>query len=325
MKTKRPKIVFMGTPEFAVASLKAMHESGIEIGAVVTAPDKPAGRGKKLTSPAVKNYAEANLPCPVFQPEKLKDPAFIEELKAIEADIFVVVAFRMLPEAVWGIPPLGTINLHASLLPNYRGAAPINWAIINGEKESGVTTFVINHEIDTGRILLQEKVAIHSDDDAGDLHDRLMDTGSELLVRTVKAMYNGEIESVDQEQLTSTVTGLKSAPKIFREDCRIDWNRDAVAIFNLIRGLSPFPAAFSMLDCNGEEEQPVKIFKVKPYADGPDLLPGSIRSDHQSYIRVGTGNGTIEILELQAPGKKRMAVPEFLRGYKSDLNNARFN
>lgn len=256
------RIVFMGTPEFAVAPLAALVEAGIDVAAIVTAPDKPAGRGKKLTSPAVKQYADANLSCPVLQPEKLREPDFVDQLRGFKADIFVVVAFRMLPEVVWSIPSLGTINLHASLLPQYRGAAPINWAIINGEKETGLTTFIIDHEIDKGNVLLLEKVEIEASDNAGTLHDKLMETGAWLLVKTVTELAAGSLEPVEQTAFHVPEEQLKKAPKIFREDCRIHWERPALEIHNLVRGLSPYPGAFSEFADEDGESFTVKIFET---------------------------------------------------------------
>ena len=250
------RIVFMGTPEFAVASLEALLASGSEIVGVVTAPDKPAGRGKKLTESAVKKYA-AGRGLRVLQPTKLKDEAFLAELKSLGADLQVVVAFRMLPEVVWNMPPKGTINLHASLLPQYRGAAPINWVLINGEAESGVTTFFLKHEIDTGDILFTEKITLTGVETAGELHDRLKDKGAGLLVKTVKAIESGRYTELPQSQLAEGVE-LKSAPKLFKEDGEIDWNQSAEKIYNLIRGLSPVPGAYTTL-----QEKTLKVFRAE--------------------------------------------------------------
>ncbi|WDF56872.1 methionyl-tRNA formyltransferase [Mucilaginibacter sp. KACC 22063] len=303
------RIVFMGTPEFAVASLEALIDAGCEVVGVVTAPDKPAGRGQVLSESAVKKFAVANH-IKVLQPEKLKDPAFIESLRALRADLQVVVAFRMLPEVVWNMPPLGTINLHASLLPQYRGAAPINWAVINGEKESGVTTFLLKHEIDTGNVLFTEKVTIPEDFTAGDLHDKLMNKGAGLLVKTVKAVESGKYTEQPQAQLAEGVS-LKHAPKIFKDDCRIDWNNQVEQIYNRIRGLSPYPTAFTTL--NGKT---LKIFKAEKESGEVNDAPGSYSTDGKTYLKFAGTDGYVSLTDLQLEGKKRMGVEEFLRGYK---------
>ena len=311
------RIVFMGTPEFAVASLDALVKAGYTIIAVVTAPDKPAGRGMKLTESAVKKYAlEQGLR--ILQPVKLKDPLFVDELRSLKADMQIVVAFRMLPEMVWNMPPMGTINVHGSLLPQYRGAAPINWAVINGEKETGVTTFKLQQEIDTGNILLQQSFAIGEDETAGELHDRMKETGAKLLVQTIDDLVNGTIEEKAQQHSALT-TGhlplhtrpLKHAPKIFTETCRIDWNKPVEEIHNLIRGLSPFPAAFTLLD-----GKTLKIFRAKKNTTAPLIPPGKYESDGKQFFRYAGKDGYIEIQELQLEGKKRMPVEAFLRGYK---------
>ena len=302
------KIVFMGTPDFAVASLSALLEAGFEIGGVITAPDKPAGRGQKISEPAVKKFAiEKGLK--VLQPVRLKDPEFLDELRSINADLQVVVAFRMLPELVWNMPPKGTINLHASLLPQYRGAAPINWAIINGEKESGVSTFFLKQEIDTGDILFTEKVTIGEQDTAGDLHDKLMNIGSKLLVKTVKAIESGEYKEIPQDNIGPGE--LKTAPKIFRENCQINWDKSTSQVFNLIRGLSPYPAAFSTL-----QGKTLKIYKAIPEPAVHQQKPGSFLTDHKTYLKFACTDGWISILELQLEGKKRMMIEEFLRGIR---------
>ncbi|HRN57628.1 MAG TPA: methionyl-tRNA formyltransferase, partial [Agriterribacter sp.] len=267
------RIVFMGTPEFAVASLDALVKAGYHIVAVITAPDKPAGRGMKLTESAVKKYAlEQGLM--ILQPVKLKDPLFVDTLRSLKADMQVVVAFRMLPEVVWDMPPMGTINVHGSLLPQYRGAAPVNWAVINGEKETGVTTFKLQHEIDTGNILLQQSVAIGDDETAGELHDRMKESGAKLLVRTIDGLINGTIEEKEQHHPPLTAFPLKQAPKIFTETCRINWNKPVNEIYNLIRGLSPFPGAFTLLG-----GKTVKLFRVKKNITPPFILPGSYESN----------------------------------------------
>lgn len=303
------RLVFMGTPEFAVTSLDALHTAGCTIVGVITAPDKPAGRGMQLQQSAVKKYAvEKGLH--VLQPEKLKNPAFLEELKALQADLFIVVAFRMLPEAVWNMPPMGTINLHGSLLPNYRGAAPINWAVINGEKETGVTTFRLKHEIDTGNILLREAFPIGENDTAGEVHDKMMHIGAQLLLKTVKGLAEHSIEEQPQDAIDPST--LKHAPKIFTETCRIDWNKPTNEIYNLIRGLSPYPAAFTML--NGKM---LKIYRAEKETATPSKAAGEFVTDGKQYLKFATADGHISITELQMEGKKKMKVEEFLRGWRS--------
>lgn len=309
-KTTFPRIVFMGTPEFAVASLDALVKAGYNIVGVVTAPDKPAGRGMKLSGSAVKQYAQEH-GLHLLQPEKLKNTAFIEELKLLHADLQVVVAFRMLPEIVWNMPPLGTINVHGSLLPQYRGAAPINWAVINGEPETGVTTFKLQHEIDTGNILLQERLEIAENETAGEVHDRMKETGAALLVKTVDGIINGTIHEIPQESIETA--RLKHAPKIFTENCRIDWLQTTGHIHNLIRGLSPFPGAFTTFD-----NKILKIFRSRKIAEAA-VVPGSIHSDGKTFLRFAATDGWIDILELQLEGKKRMLTTDFLRGYKIPL------
>ena len=300
------RIVFMGTPEFAVASLDALVNAGGNIVGVITAPDKPAGRGMKLTQSAVKQYAAAH-DLNTLQPEKLKNPAFLEELRALRADIQVVVAFRMLPELVWNMPPMGTINLHGSLLPQYRGAAPINWAVINGEKETGVTTFKLQHEIDTGNILLQERFPIGDDETAGEVHDRMKEIGARLLVTTIKGLADGTLKEMPQEVNPS----LKHAPKIFTETCKIDWTRPVDDIYNLIRGLSPYPAAFTQL-----QNKTLKIYGAGKEYTPPTVEPGQWLTDHKAWLKYAAANGYIRVTELQLEGKKKMTVEEFLRGYR---------
>lgn len=296
----------MGTPDFAVASLNALIEAGFDVVGVVTAADKPAGRGQKLSESAVKRYAiEKGLH--ILQPLKLKDPQFIAELQALRADLQVVVAFRMLPEVVWNMPPKGTINLHASLLPQYRGAAPINHAIINGEKESGATTFFLKHEIDTGDVIYAEKVTIKDDDTAGDLHDKLMEVGAGLLVKTVKAIEDGSYE--EQPQIQSDE--LQHAPKIFKEFCLIDWNQPVKKVYNLIRGLSPYPTAFTTL--NGKT---LKIFKAEPEETAPGIAPGEFLTDGKTFLKFAAKDGFIKLRDIQYEGKKRMGIEEFLRGIR---------
>lgn len=301
------RIIFMGTPEFAVASLDKLLKVGCNIVGVVTAPDKPAGRGMQLQQSAVKKYGVEN-GLKVLQPEKLKAPDFLAELKALNADLQVVVAFRMLPEVVWNMPPMGTINLHGSLLPQYRGAAPINWAIINGEKETGVTTFKLKHEIDTGNILMKETISIADDETAGELHDKMKEVGAELLLKTVKGLENGSLHEISQTEDGQTV--LKHAPKINTETCRIDWNKDVNEVYNLIRGLSPHPTAFTEMD--GKK---LKIFKAVK-SDSSGLLPGTVSTDKKTFLHFGCRNGIISITELQSEGKKKMGIAEFLRGYR---------
>ncbi len=300
------KIVFMGTPDFAVASLDALVQANFDVVAVITAPDKPAGRGQKMNESAVKKYAiEKNIP--VLQPEKLKNLEFLEQLKAYQADLQVVVAFRMLPEVVWNMPPKGTINLHGSLLPQYRGAAPINHAIINGEKESGVTTFFLTHEIDTGAIIQSASTPISDEETAGDLHDKLMHIGAELLVKTVTAIEKGDY--TEQPQPQNDV--LKHAPKIFKDDCKINWNNSSQQIFNLIRGLSPYPTAFTLLN-----DKTLKIFKAELEDKEPAIVAGGFLTDGKTYLKFATKDGFIKLLDIQYEGKKRMAIEDFLRGMR---------
>ena len=309
---KHLRIVFMGTPEFATESLKALISAGAHIVGVITAPDKPAGRGQKLTGSPVKCYAlEQGLP--VLQPEKLKDPGFLEALRALKADLQVVVAFRMLPEVVWNMPPRGTINLHASLLPNYRGAAPINWAVINGETKTGVTTFFLKHEIDTGDLIFQEEIPILSEDTAGTVHDKLMEMGAKLIVKTVTAIGTGDVPSRPQPAAST-----HPAPKIFKEDCRISWQAPCETVNNLIRGLSPYPGAWTTLNVAGAKPASIKIFRARP-ADNDTLTPGAISTDGKKELRAGTASGDIYITEVQLAGKKRMHTEDFLKGFRMNL------
>lgn len=323
MSSDSIRIVFMGTPEFAVAPLKALIVAGVKISAVVTAPDKPTGRGKKLKGSAVKEFALTELNCPLLQPEKLKDPAFIDQLRSFNAHLFIVVAFRMLPEAVWTIPKHGTVNLHASLLPQYRGAAPVNWCLINGEEETGVTTFLIDHKIDTGRILLREKVSIGNNENAGSLHDRLMTAGSTLIVTTVNQIMDGKVEAVDQDAFDIPEDELKKAPRIFKDDCRIDWNRSREEVHNLARGLSPSPGAFTMLHCDHQEPLLVKILETIPVDEPNHSVPGTILSDQKSFMMVACSDGWLEVRSLQPAGRNRMAGADFIRGYQGDINQCR--
>jgi methionyl-tRNA formyltransferase len=303
----------MGTPQFAVPSLSKLYEAGYNIEAVVTAPDKPAGRGMQLTESAVKKYAlEKNLK--ILQPEKLKDHSFIEELKLLKADVQVVVAFRMLPEVVWNMPPMGTINLHASLLPQYRGAAPINWAIINGEKQTGVTTFKLKHDIDTGNILLQEKIEITENETAGTLHDKMMNIGAELLLQTINGLANGNIEEIVQSSSSIFKDGtLHHAPKIFTETCEINWNNNTNSIHNLIRGLSPYPAAFTFL-----QGKKLKIFSAEKEIDNKENDPGKIFTDNKTFLKFSTNDGFISLKEIQLEAKKKMNIEDFLRGWRGN-------
>lgn len=305
------KLIFMGTPEFAVPSLNKLYEAGYDIVAVVTAPDKPAGRGMKLSESAVKKYAlEKNLL--ILQPEKLKDPAFIEKLRSLNADVQVVVAFRMLPEIVWNMPPLGSINLHGSLLPQYRGAAPINWTIINGEKETGVTTFKLQQEIDTGNILLQQKIPITETETAGTLHDKMMETGADLLLQTIQQIENGSIKEVPQPStINHKPSILQTAPKLFTETCQINWDQPTDQIDNFIRGLSPYPTAFTFL-----EGKKLKVFSSEKEKTGLQDEPGKILTDHKTFLKFATKDGFICLKEIQIEGKKRMGIEDFLRGWR---------
>lgn len=309
---KELRIIFMGTPEFAVASLNALVKNDYNIVAVITAPDKPSGRGMKLSESAVKKYA-LDHGLPLLQPEKLKNPEFLSALQSLKADLQIVVAFRMLPEVVWSMPPMGTINVHGSMLPQYRGAAPINWAIINGEKETGVTTFKLQHAIDTGDILLQERIPIADDETAGQLHDRMKDIGATLLVKTVEGLMNKTLKEKSQSTITQSGNEIthRHAPKIFTDTCRIDWNQPVDHIYNLIRGLSPYPAAFTMLD-----GKTVKIFSCRKSYQQPTQSPGSHTTDGKNFLRFFAGDGCIDITELQIEGKKKMAITDFLRGYR---------
>jgi len=315
MSPKEIRIVFMGTPDFAVESLKALVEKGYNVVGVITAPDKPAGRGRQLSESAVKQYA-IQQSLRVLQPEKLKNPEFIAELESLKADLQVVVAFRMLPEMVWGMPPMGTFNLHGSLLPQYRGAAPLNWAVINGETETGVTTFLLSHEIDTGRIMFQEKIEIAENDTVGDLHDRLMVIGANLVVKTVDALAGGNVEAIDQEHLIDNPERIKHAPKIFKDDCRIDWTKDAESVRNLIRGLSPYPAAWTELTHSGKEEvMTAKIFAATRDNTSLPASPGTLQTDGKKFLKISCPDRWLSITDIQLSGKKRMKMDELLRGF----------
>ncbi len=327
------RIVFMGTPEFAVASFDALIKAGYNIVGVVTAPDKPAGRGMKMNQSPVKKYAVAQ-GLKVLQPEKLKNPEFLEELRSLNADLQIVVAFRMLPESVWNMPPMGTINLHGSLLPQYRGAAPINWAVINGEKETGVTTFKLKHEIDTGNILLQESLPVGEDETAGEVHDKMKNMGAQLLVKTVKGLAEGTLIETpqlsivnsewsienprpsashsppDSYRVTTDHSPLKHAPKIFTETCKIDFSKSVEEVHNLIRGLSPFPGAFTYL--NGKA---LKIFRSEKAIGIPESSPGQFETDNKTFLKFACKDGYVLVKELLLEGKKKMNVEDFLRGH----------
>ena len=302
-------IIFMGTPEFAVTSLKTLLDKGYNVKAVVTTPDKPAGRGKNIQFSDVKKFAlEHNLP--ILQPEKLKSPEFLAQLKEIDADLFVVVAFRMLPKEVWAMPKRGTINLHAALLPDYRGAAPINHAIINGETETGITTFYIDEQIDTGKIIMQERCAIEPEDNIGTLYDKLMFIGAEAVCKTVDIIASGNVNAIEQDSIRTE--GLHPAPKITKEFCQINWNNKSIDIHNLIRGLSPYPAAW----CYLKDDITAKIFTSAYSVEKHNLEAGTFVSDNKSFLKVATQDGFVSILELQMQGKKRMAIKDFLNGFK---------
>jgi len=311
---KNLRIVFMGTPEFAVATLGSLLMNGCNVVGVVTAPDKPAGRGRKLTRSAVKEFAEFSK-LPILQPGNLKDPEFLSDLEKMNADVFIVVAFRMLPPEVWKMPSRGTINLHASLLPDYRGAAPINHVIINGETTTGVTTFFIDEKIDTGDILLREEVQIFPFENAGELHDRLMKHGARLVVLTLEELCKNNLKRVSQPKLLVPEKTPKLAPKIFPEDCIVDWNNESSKIHNLIRGLAPYPCARSWFS-NENAKISFKIFESHPEFDNHSMKPATILSDEKSFLKIACRNGSLKILSLQLEGKKRMNAVEFLRGFK---------
>jgi methionyl-tRNA formyltransferase len=301
-----PKIVFMGTPAFAVASLKALLDAKMNVVGVVTAPDKPAGRGMQLQQSAVKQFAlEHHLP--IAQPEKLKSPEFFAQIQAWQPDLQIVVAFRMLPESIWSFPPMGTLNVHGSLLPKYRGAAPINWAIMNGEQETGVTTFKLQHAIDTGDILLQERIPIGPDMTAGELHDVMMEVGAQTLVTTLNGLITNTIQAKPQQEAFA----ILHAPKIFTKDCQIDWHQPVAQIHNLIRGLAPFPGAITKVD-----GKIVKLFSTSIVLENPKEPIGSFVTDGKTYIRFACNDGYIQLNDIQWEGKKRMPITDFLRGYK---------
>jgi methionyl-tRNA formyltransferase len=319
LKTKDNfRILFMGTPEFAAGTLKRIVEHGFKVVAVITAPSKPAGRGRQIRHPEVREYASA-IGIPVLQPVSLKDPAFIQQLASYSADLFVVVAFRMLPEIVWQLPKYGTINLHASLLPQFRGAAPIQHAIMQGEKITGVTTFFIEKEIDTGNILLQEQVEISLDDNAGTLQDKLMATGGHLLIRTIEGIMAGTLNPLPQSDLIHDEKILKTAPKIFREQCRINFHQSVNQIYNLIRGLSPAPGAWCVIHRNNHSST-LRVYRSSPEPSDHQFNPGTFITDHRSYLKVAVPDGFIHLLEIQPESRNKMIISEFLKGLgKTDL------
>ncbi len=316
MDKKDLRIVYLGTPDFAVESLRRLVENGYNVVGVVTMPDKPIGRHQNHLCPSpVKIYAES-VGLPVLQPEKLKSENFIARLREWRADLQIVVAFRMLPEIVWNMPRYGTFNLHASLLPQYRGAAPINWAIINGEQETGITTFFLTHDIDVGDIIDQVRIPIEKDDTFGDIHDKLMVLGGNLVLKTVDNLLSGTITTQPQDALVTDAQQLKPAPKIFRETCCINWNQDVVSIHNFIRGLSPAPTAWTIMRKEDGQEEMVKIFKATYSLTETGMQPGAIVCDRKNRLCIAAQNGFIEVSELQLAGKKRMLVTDFLRGFK---------
>lgn len=314
MKKEDLRIVYMGTPDFAVESLRCLVEGGYNVVGVITMPDKPAGRGHKLQFSPVKQYA-LDHGLPLLQPEKLKDESFLENLRAWKADLQIVVAFRMLPQVVWNMPRLGTFNLHASLLPQYRGAAPINWAVMNGDAETGITTFFLKHEIDTGEVIQQVRVPIADTDNVGIVHDKLMLLGGRLVVETVDAILSGTVKSVPQEEM-AVVGELRPAPKIFKETCRIDWNQPVKRVYDFVRGLSPYPAAWTELVQPDGTRVVVKIFDTEKIPASHQLAPGTLQTDGKSYIRVAAADGFVGIRALQLPGKKRLKTDELLRGFR---------
>lgn len=315
MEKKDLRIVYMGTPEFAVESLKRLVEGGYQVVGVITMPDKPMGRHGSVLQPSpVKQYAVSQ-GLKVLQPEKLKDENFLTELRDLKADLQIVVAFRMLPEVVWNMPRLGTFNLHASLLPQYRGAAPINWAVINGETETGITTFFLKHEIDTGEIIDQVRVPIADTDNVEIVYDKLMHLGGDLVVKTVDAILEGNVKTIPQEQLAAA-TELRPAPKIFKETCRIDWHAGVKKVYDFVRGLSPYPAAWTELHQGEAAPLALKIFETEKVFGAHSLKPGSIVTDKKTYFQIASTDGFVKVLSLQLAGKKRMEVADFLRGYR---------
>lgn len=307
------RIIFFGTPELAAHVLDAIIHKKIEVVAAVTAPDKPAGRGRKLKQSPVKKLAQQQN-IPVLQPENLKSPDFIEELKSYKPDLQVVVAFRMLPEAVWSLPPLGSFNLHASLLPDYRGAAPINWVIINGEKETGVTTFMLDHKIDTGKMLFWQKIAVDEYETAGSLHEKVKEKGASLVLKTIEAIGSGNVNPMPQEKWLHENSTLNKAPRIYKEDCRIKWDQPIEHIINHIHGLSPLPGAFTEISDKKAQQVMMKIFKARPDYESTRVMSGTILTDNKHYLKIAGRDGLVSVYELQMAGKKRMTVEELLRG-----------
>ena len=306
----------MGTPEFAVESLKRLVEGGYNVVAVITMPDKPMGRhGSVLQASPVKQYAVSQ-GLKVLQPERLKDEAFVEELRSLQADLQIVVAFRMLPEVVWNMPPMGTFNLHASLLPQYRGAAPINWAVMNGDTETGITTFFLKHEIDTGEVIQQVKVPIADTDNVEVVYDKLMMLGGDLVLETVDAILNGTVKSIPQEEMFASEAELRPAPKIFKETCRIDWNKGVKGVYDHVRGLSPYPAAWTELCAPEGARQVLKIYETEKQFKEHALPAGTVDTDQKTYFRIAVKDGYVNLLSIQLAGKKRMNIGDFLRGYR---------
>ena len=314
MTGKDLRIVFMGTPEFAVASLRRLVDEGYNIVAVVTTPDKPAGRGQKLHESDVK-VAAKELGLPILQPERLRDEAFVEAMRELQPDLGIVIAFRMLPEIIWAMPKYGTFNLHASLLPQYRGAAPINWAVINGEQKTGITTFLLNHEIDKGAIIGQMEMPIGEDDTVGTMYDKLMVSGCDLVVDTVERIAAGDYTATEQMHIDEST--LKPAPKIFKEDCRIDWSWEGRRIVNFVRGLSPYPAAWTPMFIDGKEQGSAKIFRATFAAAQHSQSAGAVYSDGKGSLKVACADGWVEIHELQVAGKRRMATRDLLLGLRN--------
>ena len=316
MEKKDLRIVYMGTPEFAVESLKRLVEGGYNVVAVITMPDKPMGRhGSVLQASPVKQYAVSQ-GLKVLQPEKLKDETFVEELRSLQADLQIVVAFRMLPEVVWNMPPMGTFNLHASLLPQYRGAAPINWAVMNGDTETGITTFFLKHEIDTGEVIQQVKVPIADTDNVEVVYDKLMMLGGDLVLETVDAILNGTVKSIPQEEMFASEAELRPAPKIFKETCRIDWNKGVKGVYDHVRGLSPYPAAWTELCAPEGTRQVLKIYETEKQFKEHALPAGTVDTDQKTYFRIAVKDGYVNLLSIQLAGKKRMNIGDFLRGYR---------
>lgn len=319
MNKKDLRIVFMGTPDFAVASLKILVENNYNIVGVITMPDKPAGRGYKLQYSAVKQYA-LDKELPLLQPENLKDDGFLTDLRSWNADLQIVVAFRMLPEVVWTMPRLGTFNLHGSLLPQYRGAAPINWAIMNGEKETGVTTFFLQQEIDTGEIICQDKISIGDNDNVGQIYEILMHKGAELVKQTVDLILADQVSSISQEQFYKSEQDLKIAPKIFKDTCKIDWNKSPEAIHNHIRGLSPYPCAWTLLNLVDQDPMTIKIYESGIIPSDQNLPVGTVVTDNKTYLHVACKKGLLAITKMQMPGKRAMDITDILNGFKFTHN-----